>query len=157
MSALVNSTVNLVKAQFENIKIDTDINFDPIINCFPSKLNQVFMNIVVNACQAIEAKAIQIKTLNDDEEFEGAIAINSFEEDNYLVIKISDNGCGMSELTKQKVCEPFFTTKVVGNGTGLGMAISFGIIEEHDGMLKVTSVLTKGSDFSIYLPVKNSV
>jgi signal transduction histidine kinase len=157
MSALVNSTVNLVKAQFENIKIDTDINFDPIINCFPSKLNQVFMNIVVNACQAIEAKAIQIKTLKDDEEFEGAISINTFEEDNYLVIKISDNGCGMSELTKQKVCEPFFTTKVVGNGTGLGMAISFGIIEEHDGMLKVTSVLTKGSDFSIYLPVKNSV
>jgi len=154
MSDLVNSTVNLVKAQFEDITIHTDFTFDPVINCYPSKLNQVFMNIVVNACQSIEAKVIHNKASSDKDKFEARITISFFKDDNNLVIKISDNGWGMDELTKQKVCEPFFTTKVVGNGTGLGMAISFGIIEEHGGMLKISSVLEKGSEFSIYLPVK---
>ena len=112
------------------------------------------MNIVVNACQSIEAKVIHNKASSDKDKFEARITISFFKDDNNLVIKISDNGWGMDELTKQKVCEPFFTTKVVGNGTGLGMAISFGIIEEHGGMLKISSVLEKGSEFSIYLPVK---
>mgnify|MGYP001944241267 CR=1 FL=1 len=115
------------------------------------------MNVIVNACQSINTKLKRNHQLNSKNELEGLININTVENDNYLVIQINDNGCGMDRETQQKVCEPFFTTKDVGSGTGLGMAISFGIIEEHDGMLKISSTLSKGSDFSIFLPIqKNS-
>jgi polar amino acid transport system substrate-binding protein len=155
VSELIKSTVNLVQTQYENIIIKSDFNYDPLIHCFPSKLNQVFMNIIVNACQSINAK-ITTNEENFSDNFQGMITISTTEKDSYLIININDNGGGMDELTQQKVCDPFFTTKGVGSGTGLGMAISFGIIEEHDGMLKISSTLMQGSDFSIYLPVKNA-
>tara|TARA_R110000737_G_scaffold34232_2_gene52654 strand:- start:9648 stop:14405 length:4758 start_codon:yes stop_codon:yes gene_type:complete len=155
VSDLIKSTVNLVQTQYENIIISTNFHYDPAINCFPSKLNQVFMNIIVNACQSIETKIEQNHLLEADHELVGLITISSYEHNNYLVIQVKDNGCGMDKQTQQKVCEPFFTTKGVGSGTGLGMAISFGIIEEHDGMLRITSTLNHGSDFSIYLPVES--
>jgi len=154
VSELITSTVHLVKTQFENIIINTEFEYDPVLTCFPSKLNQVFMNIIVNACQSIKTKIKQNKELDSNYQLEGLINISTSVHDDYLIINITDNGCGMDKLTQQKVCEPFFTTKDVGSGTGLGMAISFGIIEEHDGMLKIASQLTSGSDFSIYLPVK---
>jgi len=154
VSELIKSTVNLVKTQYESITIRTEFIFDPVIHCFPSQLNQVFMNIIVNACQSIKAKVKNNEQLNSNDEFTGLIVINTSEKDDHLIINISDNGVGMDEQTKQKVCEPFFTTKGVGSGTGLGMAISFGIIEEHDGMLKISSTVMQGSDFSIYLPFK---
>jgi polar amino acid transport system substrate-binding protein len=155
VSELIQSTVNLVKTQYENITISTDFDYDPLIDCFPSQLNQVFMNIIVNACQSIKTKLTENEIINADDNFEGMITICTSEQNNYLVININDNGGGMDELTQQKVCDPFFTTKSVGSGTGLGMAISFGIIEEHDGMLKISSTLMQGADFSIYLPVKS--
>jgi len=154
VSELIISTVHLVKTQFNNITIKTEFSSDPMLTCFPSKLNQVFMNIIVNACQSIKTKIKQNKELDSNYQLEGLINISTSVHDDYLIINITDNGCGMDKLTQQKVCEPFFTTKDVGSGTGLGMAISFGIIEEHDGMLKIASQLTSGSDFSIYLPVK---
>jgi len=156
VSELITSTINLVHTQYENITIKTDFTYDPMLLCFPSKLNQVFMNIIVNACQSIKTKIKHNLQLNSNYKLEGLITISTSESGNYLVIDINDNGGGMDELTQQKVCEPFFTTKDVGSGTGLGMAISFGIIEEHDGMLKISSILSKGSDFSVYLPVENN-
>jgi ABC-type amino acid transport substrate-binding protein/nitrogen-specific signal transduction histidine kinase/ABC-type nitrate/sulfonate/bicarbonate transport system substrate-binding protein len=156
VSELIKSTVNLVKTQYENITISTDFDYDPLIDCYPSQLNQVFMNIIVNACQSIKTKLTENEIINADDNFEGMITICTSEQNNYLVININDNGGGMDKLTQQKVCEPFFTTKSVGSGTGLGMAISFGIIEDHDGMLKISSTLMQGSDFSIYLPVKST-
>jgi len=156
ISGLIKSTVHLVKTQFENITIKTEFFYDPLLNCFPSKLNQVFMNIIVNACQSIETKLKQNHQLNLNEELEGLITISTSKKNNYIVIHVKDNGCGMDKLTQQKVCEPFFTTKDVGNGTGLGMAISFGIIEEHQGMLDISSNSTQGSDFYVYLPTKSS-
>jgi len=154
MSELMTSTVHLIQTQYESITIKTDFSYDPILLCYPSKLNQVFMNIIVNACQSIKTKLLQNHQLNSNKEFEGLINISTSKVDGYLVIHVIDNGCGMDKQTQQKVCEPFFTTKDVGSGTGLGMAISFGIIEEHEGLLKISTILSEGSDFSIYLPVK---
>jgi len=156
VSELITSTVHLVQTQFESITINTDFSFNPTLLCFPSKLNQVFMNIIVNACQSIKTKLKQNHQLNSNKEFEGLITISTSRDNDYLVIHIEDNGCGMDEQTKQRVCEPFFTTKDVGSGTGLGMAISFGIIEEHDGMLKILSTFSQGSSFSVYLPLDNN-
>jgi signal transduction histidine kinase len=113
------------------------------------------MNIIVNACQSIETKIKQNFQLNSNEKHKGLITINSSESEGYIIIHIRDNGCGMDQQTQQKVCEPFYTTKDVGSGTGLGMAISFGIIEEHNGILKISSILNKGSDFSVCLPIEN--
>jgi signal transduction histidine kinase len=156
VSELITSTVHLVQTQFESITINTDFSFNPTLLCFPSKLNQVFMNIIVNACQSIKTKLKQNHQLNSNKEFEGLITISTSRDNEHLVIHIEDNGCGMDEQTKQKVCEPFFTTKDVGSGTGLGMAISFGIIEEHDGMLKILSTYSQGSNFLVYLPLDNN-
>ncbi|WP_083926955.1 two-component regulator propeller domain-containing protein [Colwellia piezophila] len=153
VSELITSTVHLVKTQFEDITINTEFEYDPVLKCFPSKLNQVFMNIIVNACQSIKTKIKQNHQLNSKDKLLGLITISTSKHDNYLVVHIKDNGCGMDKQTQQKVCEPFFTTKDVGSGTGLGMAISFGIIEEHGGLLKISSSLDESSEFSVYLPV----
>ena len=155
LSDLLTSTVNLVKTQYERITINTDFRDDPVITCSPSKLNQVFMNIIVNACQSIKTKQAQSHQVSLD--YQGAIQISMTTKNNYLVILIKDNGCGMDKETQQKVCEPFFTTKDIGNGTGLGMAISFGIIEEHGGMIKISSIPSQGAEFSVYLPVQHNL
>lgn len=149
MSELLTSSVHLIRTQYDRIEIETQFTYDPEILCFPSKLNQVFLNIIVNACQAIVTKQ------ESDNSFEGKIIISTSLQNNQLVLSFKDNGCGADKLTQQRICEPFFTTKDVGSGTGLGMAISFGIIEEHDGMLKITSVVDEGSIISVYLPVND--
>ncbi len=154
VSELIISTIHLVQTQYENIIMNTEFKYDPVLKCFPSKLNQVFMNIIVNACQSIITKLKQNHQLNSNNKEVGMINITTSMNNNYLVVHIKDNGCGMDKLTQQKVCDPFFTTKDVGSGTGLGMAISFGIIEEHDGILKISSCLTEGSEFSVHLPVE---
>ncbi|WDE07681.1 HAMP domain-containing protein [Thalassomonas viridans] len=147
LSNLIQSTMNLVRTQYTDIDITTDFMTDPKITCFPAKLSQVFMNIAVNACQAIETKTRQNNQLT------GNLTITLTEESHQLKISFKDNGCGMDEATRQKIFDPFFTTKDVGSGTGLGMAISFGIIEEHGGKIKVTSAIDEGTNISIYLPL----
>jgi signal transduction histidine kinase/streptogramin lyase len=148
VSDLINSTVHLVRTQYDSIIIETQLDYEPLFKCFPSKLNQVFMNIIVNACQAIESK----KTFSEN--FEGKVLIKTKQSKtdqhgDRLIITFEDNGCGMTEETLQRIFEPFFTTKDVGSGTGLGMAISFGIIEEHAGSIKVESTVKDGTKIII--------
>jgi ligand-binding sensor domain-containing protein/signal transduction histidine kinase len=149
LSELLISTVHLVRTQYDRIEIETQLEFDPEITCFPSKLNQVFMNILVNACQAVTSRQ------ESDKNIEGKIIITSTEQNNNMELSFKDNGLGMDQKTLQRICDPFFTTKDVGTGTGLGMAISFGIIEEHGGMLKVTSVIGEGSVISVNIPLNH--
>lgn len=111
------------------------------INCFPGQLNQVFMNILNNAIQAIP-----------EERKDGEIQLYTENQDQHIMIKIKDNGSGMSEQVKRRIFEPFFTTKAVGIGTGLGMSITFGIIEKHGGNIYVNSEEGKGTEFSILIP-----
>lgn len=144
---VVSSTVHLIRTQHTDIDFITQLDFNPEYECFPSKLSQVFMNILVNACDAIAERQQQ------EPDLKGTIAIRSMKSGQYLLIEIEDNGCGMSEATQDKLFEPFFTTKDVGTGTGLGMAISFGVMQDHGGDIAVTSAIGKGSNFVIRLPL----
>jgi len=107
---------------------------------FPQKLNQVFMNILVNAGQAIKEK--------------GEIKILTETQGDKAVITISDNGCGIDQAHLSKIFDPFFTTKEIGKGTGLGMNIAYNIIQEHNGTIEIESEVGKGTRFIIKLPGK---
>jgi signal transduction histidine kinase len=160
ISELIKSTVHLVNTQYDAITIKTKLDYDPLLTCFPSKLNQVLMNLIVNACQAVEARKEHSPELEEqkleNQELAGKITISSSQLDDKLIINVKDNGCGMDEATQEKIFEPFFTTKDVGSGTGLGLAISFGIIEDHGGTLSAISVVGEGATLSICLPVKST-
>jgi len=151
LGKIIASTVHLVKTQYHDININIYIDEDPTIFCFPAKLNQVFMNIAVNACQAIETR----KSASNS--FEGQIDISLKEQAQQLLITFEDNGCGMTEKTLSKIFDPFFTTKEVGSGTGLGMAISFGIIEDHAGNINIESSVDNGSKLTITLPINQEI
>jgi two-component system, NtrC family, sensor kinase len=111
----------------------------PQIECSPSQLNQVFLNLINNAAQAIDG--------------EGKIHIHTTAEAQGVAIRVLDNGCGMSEDVRRRIFEPFFTTKPVGKGTGLGLSIVFRIIEDHGGSIEVRSSPGKGSEFIVRLPL----
>lgn len=111
----------------------------PLTYCNPGQLNQVFMNLLVNAAQAIEDK--------------GEIRIETKTDGSRIHIEIADTGKGISQQHLQRIFDPFFTTKPVGKGTGLGLSISYGIIQKHNGTIDVTSEPGKGTTFSITLPI----
>jgi len=114
----------------------------PLVECNPTELNQVLMNILVNATQAI----------GDDGVVE--IHTNKLDDEDSVRIRISDNGCGMDEETRARIFEPFYTTKEVGKGTGLGLSISYGIIKKHAGRIEVESRIGQGTTFAITLPIR---
>ncbi|MEM6641773.1 MAG: ATP-binding protein [Bacteroidota bacterium] len=139
----LDATLVLLKNKTKN-KISVSKNYDdqlPEILCYPGQLNQVFMNIINNAIQAIP-----------DECENAEISVSTRAMDNGISISLKDNGSGMSDEVKQRIFEPFFTTKPVGVGTGLGMSISYGIIEKHHGKLRVESQVGVGTEFIIELP-----
>ncbi|NEO47382.1 MAG: HAMP domain-containing histidine kinase, partial [Moorea sp. SIO4A3] len=130
----------------------------PLVDCYPAQLNQVFMNILANALDAIEKDATEHK----------AIEHNSLEccpspvftiriqtelvDQNWVVIRIADNGPGIPAAIKDRIFDPFFTTKDPGQGTGLGLAISYQIITQHRGKIEVVSEPAQGAEFVISLP-----
>lgn len=111
----------------------------PHIYCQPMQLNQVFMNLLVNAAQAIETF--------------GKIEVSVREVDDAVEIKVQDSGSGIAPEHLKRIFEPFFTTKPVGKGTGLGLSLSYSIIHRHQGQIKVTSELGKGTCFTLHLPL----
>jgi len=135
----IDSTLILLHNKIKNrITVRKDYGNLKELECYPSKLNQVLMNVLTNSIQAIDGKGeILIKTLSSDHE---------------IKIIIKDNGKGMSPEVKKHIFDPFFTTKDVGKGTGLGLSISYGIIEQHKGNIDVISEAGKGTEFIISLP-----
>jgi signal transduction histidine kinase len=113
----------------------------PEIECSPSQINQVFLNIITNAAQAIEKQG------------EIVIETKLYDAD-HVAIRISDTGCGIPEENLSKIRDPFFTTKEVGTGTGLGLSIVDEIIRSHHGELQIESVVGKGSTFTVILPIR---
>jgi signal transduction histidine kinase len=115
----------------------------PQVECFIDQLIQVFTNLFLNSAYAIKEK--------------GVIAINTGTEIKddveFVWIKVTDTGCGIEPENLNRIFEPFFTTKPIGSGTGLGLAVAYGIINNHNGSLNVKSALGKGTQFTIYLPV----
>lgn len=147
LAALIQSTVHLVRTQYVDIEFEVDCPFDPSLTCYPAKLSQVFMNIIVNACQAIESR------IDREPELKGKIYVSMTEVDRHVIVSFEDNGSGMDEKTMQQIFDPFYTTKDVGKGTGLGMSISFGIIEEHQGKINISSKVNAGTVIEVHLPV----
>lgn len=142
----LQSTLVLVKNSMpDNLKVIKEFGNLPQVECQPGKLNQVFMNLVSNAIQAIKSKEVQA-----EEEF---LSIKSWYEEQQVKISIKDTGTGMTEETKHRIFEPFFTTKDIGEGTGLGLSIVFSIIESHKGHIEVISKLNVGTEFIITLNV----
>ena len=138
----LESTVNVV---WNELKYKATVNKDygdlPMVQCYPQQLNQVFMNLLVNAAHAIKEK--------------GEIGITTASVDGQVTIKISDTGVGIPKENLQKIFDPFFTTKEVGKGTGLGLYIAHDIVKKHGGEIDVESEVGKGTTFTIRLRVED--
>ena len=146
----LQSTIHIVETQYRNqVEILTDFKADPVVVCRPARLNQVFMNMMINAIQAIENRQSR-----SGEDFFGRLRLSTALNNNTLEIRFKDNGEGIPEEIRSKLFEPFFTTKAVGGGTGLGLSISYGIVEEHGGRIEVDSTVGKGTTFTVLLPLK---
>ena len=116
----------------------------PELDCYPGKLNQVIANLISNA---IHATRIPGRSSEHRD-----VWITSEHDENFIRIKVKDNGCGIDMAEQEKIFVPFFTTKAVGEGTGLGLAIARGIMDEHHGNIEVQSQPGKGSEFILHLP-----
>jgi len=145
----LKSTLNVVWNELKyKCTVEKDFGDLPKIYCNLGQLNQVFMNLLVNAAQAIEEKGtIKISTRHVN----GKLARNNTAQ-GYIEIKVSDTGSGIPEDKLNKIFEPFFTTKDVGKGTGLGLSIAYDIIQKHKGEIKVESKVGEGTTFTIQLP-----
>jgi signal transduction histidine kinase len=151
---------NRLKTNEKESKIEIIKNYGnlPLVECYPGKLNQVFMNILSNAIDAVyDAAKINKKEYCylKAKNYEHKINISTeIGKDNSVIIKIADNGSGMTEEVKKQIFDPFFTTKPVGKGTGLGLSISYQIIvEQHQGKLECFSEIGRGTEFWIEIPI----
>ena len=159
----IESTLRVVWNELKyKAKVTKDLGDIPQINCFPQQLNQVFMNLLVNAAQAIERQGeihITTRVHKNNGDF-SAIKhedkknnIIKYQPKEYIKITISDTGKGIPEKNLSKIFDPFFTTKDVGKGTGLGLHIVYDIIQNHRGTIEVQSKVGEGTIFIIQLPV----
>lgn len=140
VNVCMESTLNILQNELKNkTVIRKEFGRLPEIECNPGQLNQAFMNIMLNAVQAIEGQ--------------GEIAIRTWLDDKNICISIADTGCGIPPENIKRIFEPFFTTKPVGKGTGLGLSIAYDIITKHHGEIKVDSEMGKGTTFTIAIPV----
>jgi signal transduction histidine kinase len=137
----LESTINIVWNELKyKVKLERRYGKLPLVQCRLSELNQVFMNILLNASHAIKER--------------GQITITTGVLDENVWIEIEDTGEGIPEDIQQNIFDPFFTTKPVGSGTGLGLSISYGIVNKHHGRIEVRSVPGEGSCFRITLPIR---
>ena len=145
LNAAVESTIEIVgfQARERGVRVDTAFEPLPPVLCHPGKVNQVFLNLLVNAIQASEPG--------------GAVVIRTRAEATGVVIEVRDDGCGIRPEHRSKLFEPFFTTKPVGQGTGLGLSVSFGIVRDHGGAIEVESEVGRGSTFRVRLPLRPEV
>jgi CheY-like chemotaxis protein len=121
--------------------------------CNSSQLYQVLVNICTNAGQAISGSG-KIEVALDSSEFAGVVCFDGTEiHGNYCRLTVTDNGLGMDDKTQAKIFDPFFSTREVGQGTGLGLSTVFGIVQEHEGGIKVSSEADKGTTFEVFLPL----
>jgi len=140
LNECLESTISIVWNELKyKAQLEKDFAELPDIYCSPQELSQVFTNILVNAAQAIEK--------------EGLVKIRSWLEDETIFISIQDNGSGIDKANLEKIFEPFFTTKPVGEGTGLGMSISYEIVKKHGGDILIDSELGNGTTFTVSLPL----
>jgi len=138
----LDATIRLLSQYFSSgrITLTRDYGALPLVDCFAAQLNQVWMNVLTNAAQAIGCAA-------------GEVRIVTRVEDEAVCVEISDTGSGVSAEELKRIFDPFFTTKPVGEGTGLGLSISYGIVKKHGGNIKVESSFGKGTTFTTRIPL----
>lgn len=139
---VIKTALGIVKydKRIRKVKFETDLKHElPQVNVAADQLLQVFINILINALDAIDGN--------------GTINLKSEFDKKNIYVEISDDGCGMNEHTIEQIFDPFFTTKEVGKGTGLGLSVSYGIIKRFNGEIKVNSRLNEGSSFRVSLPI----
>jgi PAS domain S-box-containing protein len=149
----IENTVTITKNEWKYAaEVEMNLSSElPLVKCLPDEINQVLLNITVNAAQAIEEK------LGKHPESKGKISFSTFVEGDFAVITIEDSGIGIPKENLQKIFDPFFTTKDIGRGTGQGLAIAMDIIvNKHGGILDVESEPNVGSKFTIKLPIGGS-
>jgi signal transduction histidine kinase len=143
LMAGLESTLTVARHQIKN-KAEVIKRYSPLppVSCHPAKINQVFLNLLINAVQAIEQR--------------GTITLSSGVQDSWVWISIEDTGKGMSAELQKRIFEPFFTTKPLGQGTGLGLSLSYDIVKNHGGRIEVFSEPNQGTKVQVWLPVSNS-
>jgi signal transduction histidine kinase len=137
----IESTIRLLSRYYNSGAITLRRRYSelPLVDCYAGQLNQVWMNLLVNAAQATkEGGVVQVETIVEGE---------------MVAVRISDTGCGIRPEHLKKIFDPFFTTKPVGEGTGLGLSVTYSIIERHGGSIKVESCAGQGTTFTVTLPV----
>ncbi len=140
LNKLLQVTLRMLRHELKHkVQVRLDFGPMPLVRCYPTQLNQVFMNLLLNAAQAIEPR--------------GDIHITTRREGSEAVVWIRDTGRGMSQETLERLFTPFFTTKPAGQGTGLGLSICYAIISRHKGRIQVDSELGKGTTFLVRLPL----
>ncbi len=138
----IDSTLNIVNNEIKyKATVIKEYGDLPQVECLASQLNQVFMNLLINAAHAIEER--------------GTITIRTGAESEQVWVEVEDTGKGIAPESLKRIFEPFFTTKPVGKGTGLGLSLSYGIIQKHQGRIEVDSVLGRGSRFRVWLPLRH--
>ncbi len=140
-----------------NINVVKEYGDLPLVECYAGKLNQVFMNLLSNAIDAIDELIDQVKTTTKEQSPTIWIRTAVMNDEKSILIEIADNGVGMPEEVQQRMFDQFFTTKPLGKGTGLGLAIAYEIIvEKHGGTLEVNSSPGKGAQFAITIPIQQA-
>jgi signal transduction histidine kinase len=139
----IDSTVRLLSSYFsaDHINLKRDYGDLPLIDAFPGQLNQVWMNLLVNAAQALGVGG-------------GEVTVSTTRQGESISIGISDTGPGIAPDVLDRIFDPFFTTKEVGEGTGLGLSICFSIVERHGGTIRAYSRPREGTTFTVTLPIE---
>lgn len=138
----VDSTLNVVASELR-YRADVVKEYDPTpeVECLPSQMNQVILNLLVNAAQSIDSGR-------------GRITVRTGRQDEEVWLEVEDTGCGIPVEILPRIFDPFFTTKPIGKGTGLGLALSYGIVQKHGGRIEVDSTVGTGTRFRVVLPVR---
>lgn len=142
----INTSLIMARNNLKTLDVKTNLAELPPIQCNPSQINQVLLNLFNNAAQAIPA------------DYKGTLQVTSSVDkaQQHVVVRIIDNGSGIKEDVLNHIFEPFFTTKKAGDGTGLGLAITAQIMEQHDGRIEVSSIVGEGTTFTLMLPIQSS-
>jgi PAS domain S-box-containing protein len=152
LNRAINSTLIIARTEYKYIaELETEFADLPLVTCHGGQINQVVLNLVVNAAHAI---ADRNKALGSTEK--GRITVKTRIEDGFAVISIGDTGGGIPEAIRKRIFEPFFTTKEVGRGTGQGLSIAHNVINAHGGKLDFVTEMGKGTTFNVRLPIDDA-
>ena len=147
LNRAIETTLIIARNEYKYVaEVETELGELPLVSCHIGDLNQVFLNLIVNAAHAIA-------DLVKDSDNKGRITVRTAHEGDRVRIEIADTGCGIPDEIRDRIFDPFFTTKVVGRGSGQGLAIARSIVvDKHGGTLGFTSEVGKGTTFTVVLP-----